>query len=206
MTDNAFEVGSSGRTLDIPHAARQEITGNKAGEVDGSSDIEGSVGRPVMADLGKASLTELAPEEKEELTEKWGEQIASAVGSVEEAKIYEKAGLERETVAGREVLVKTDIDLDQIDPGRGWTNLERMERGWPPLDKNGKPIELHHIGQKNDGPFAELTDAEHRKNGNFSVLHPRQDGSEIDRPYFGNVIKPGHWRARAEQLKTGEAQ
>ena len=53
-------------------------------------------------------------------------------------------------------MVKNDIDLTKEDDF-GRTNLERMKQGLAPLDKDGNPIELHHVGQKMDSPLAELT-------------------------------------------------
>ncbi|MBU0906404.1 MAG: HNH/ENDO VII family nuclease [Firmicutes bacterium] len=99
---------------------------------------------------------------------------------------------------GREVLTRTDIDLDATDVF-GRTNLQRMEEGLSPL-VNGEPIELHHIGQEMDGPLAELTPLEHRGPGNYSVLHEVGKESEINRTLF-NAEKEAHWKARAEEIK-----
>lgn len=51
---------------------------------------------------------------------------------------------------------------DQIfDPNRrddsGLTNVERMKQGNAPIGEDGRPVEIHHIGQKNDGPLVEVT-------------------------------------------------
>ena len=43
-----------------------------------------------------------------------------------------------------------------------------MLDGKPPL-ADGKPVELHHIGQRQDSPLAELTFNEHKSN--YSNLH-----------------------------------
>lgn len=99
---------------------------------------------------------------------------------------------------GREVLQRTDIDYDATDPF-GRTNLERMEQGKAPL-VDGKPIELHHIGQEMDSPLAELTQEEHRGPGNDGILHDKQKESEIDRNKF-NTERENHWKERAEQVK-----
>lgn len=61
----------------------------------------------------------------------------------------------------------------------GCTNLYRMEHGRAPVDTNGHPYELHHVGQKNDGALAILTREEHDSQG----LHLIQE-SEINRPTF----------------------
>lgn len=111
-----------------------------------------------------------------------------------ERKIYEDANLESKEVNDRECLIRTDINPDEVD-GRGRTNLEKMLEGKAPT-VNGEPIDLHHIGQKNDGPLAELTRyGEHQ--GNSSILHEKRTESEIDRNEFGKE-RAAHWKARAE--------
>lgn len=127
-------------------------------------------------------------------------EVLDAIGSEAEAKIYEGANLEPAEVNGKEALIRTDIDYDQKD-ALGTTNLDRMKSGRAPLDANGKPIELHHIGQKQDSPLAELTSAEHRGNGNDNVLHNKQKESEINREDFDKERKD-YWKARAEQIES----
>jgi hypothetical protein len=148
----------------------------------------------------REALTPLNNESKEELTENgYSGDVIEAIGSEEEAKIYTDAELECSKVNGKDALVRTDIDLDTTDDF-GRTNLERMESGKPPLDTNGKPIELHHIGQTADAPLAELTKSEHMSNGNDSVLHDKTKESEIDRTSFQKE-RAEHWQARAEDIK-----
>lgn len=95
-------------------------------------------------------------------------------------------------------MIRTDIDYDQVDD-KGRTNLERMEKGLSPLDKDGQPYELHHIGQKMDAPLAELTKKEHISDGNYNVLHESKE-SEISRSEF-NKERADHWKARAGEIK-----
>ncbi|MGL6104231.1 MAG: HNH/ENDO VII family nuclease, partial [Exiguobacterium acetylicum] len=105
------------------------------------------------------------------------------------------ANLEPQEVNERECLTRTDIDPDAVD-GRGRTNLERMQNGNPPLVE-GQSIDLHHIGQKNDAPLAELTQQEHRGPGNSLILHDKIGESEINRYEFKKE-REEHWKARAE--------
>ena len=126
--------------------------------------------------------------------------VLDAMGSEAEARIYEDANLEPAVVNGRDVLIRTNIDYEQEDID-GNTNLERMKMGKAPLDATGKPIELHHIGQQQDSPLAELTCREHSANGNDNVLHNKQKESEINREDFSKERKE-HWKARAEQVET----
>ena len=141
----------------------------------------------------------LTDEEKQEIKEKtgWSDEIIDSIGSMREAKIYMAAGLQEAEIAGKKCLIRSDIDMDQTDED-GITNRERMERGRPPLTKDGQEVELHHIGQKPDAPLAELTTQEHRGVGNDTILHDKNKESEIDRNEFEKERKD-HWKDRAEE-------
>ena len=141
---------------------------------------------------------ELSDEEKQRIKEEtgWSDEIIDAISSMEEYEIYKKADLEEKEINGKKCLVRKDIDLEQKD-SMGRTNSERMEKGLPPLDKNGRPIELHHIGQKSDSPLAELTTSEHRGKGNDTVLHDKKKESEIDRDKFAEE-RSENWKNRSE--------
>ncbi|MEG4315296.1 HNH/ENDO VII family nuclease [Pseudomonas sp. FIP_A4] len=155
----------------------------------------------VLTQETRVELPEMSPETRERL-ERLGvpKEVLDAIGSEAEAKIYEDANLEPAEVNGKDALIRTDIDYDQKD-AMGTTNLDRMKSGRAPLDATGKPIELHHIGQKQDSPLAELTSAEHRGNGNDNVLHNKQKESEINREDFDKERKD-YWKARAEQIEN----
>ena len=141
----------------------------------------------------------LTDEEKQEIKEKtgWSDEIIDSIGSMEEAQIYMDAGLQEAEIDGKKCLIRDDIDMDQLDED-GISNRERMERGRPPLTKDGQEVELHHIGQKPDSPLAELTTQEHRGVGNDTILHDKNKESEIDRNEFAKERK-SHWKSRAEE-------
>ena len=148
----------------------------------------------------RSQLPELSKETKERLeTKNWPDSILENIGSEAEAEIYENANIEPDQINGKDSLVKTDIDYSKEDDF-GRTNLERMEAGLAPLDSEGKPIELHHIGQKQDSPLAELTRDEHRgkETGNDNVLHDKLKESEINRGDFDRE-RQEHWKSRAGQ-------
>ncbi|MDO5651809.1 MAG: HNH/ENDO VII family nuclease [Moraxella sp.] len=126
-------------------------------------------------------------------------EITDNINSVEELDIYQTANIEPANVNDKPVLTRTDIDVAKTDDF-GRSNLERMEQGLAPLDKDGRPIELHHIGQKADSPLAELTQPEHRGKSNDIILHDKQKESEINRDQFAKE-RSEHWKTRAEQLK-----
>ena len=127
----------------------------------------------------------------------WSNSIIDNIRSSDEADIYKKANLECKNINGKDCLVRQDIDITRKDEF-GRTNLERMQKGLAPLDKNGCPIDLHHIGQKSDSPLAELTIEEHRYGNNDLTLHDKTKESEIDRSKF-RIEKENHWKSRAEE-------
>lgn len=120
----------------------------------------------------------------------WPADVISEFHSMDEYKVYEKAGLKPVMVNGKTALVQ-DIDLNFksiLPDGTEVTNLERMQRGYAPIDPaTKKAYQLHHIGQKSDGTLAVLKEAEHQ--GNSSVLNTDGKVSEIDRDAFSEVRK-----------------
>lgn len=148
---------------------------------------------------GYAELSEKDREKVYELTE-WSDDILDSIGSIEEAEIYIDADLEETEINGKSCLVFEDIDPDQEDED-GISNRERMQRGRPPLNKNGEEIELHHIGQKQSSPLAELTMEQHRGTGNDTILHNKTKETEIDRNEFGKERRD-HWKNRIEEMEA----
>ncbi|MNS83275.1 Ribonuclease YobL [compost metagenome] len=155
----------------------------------------------VLTQENRLELPGMSQETRERL-EKLGlpKEVLDVINSEAEARIYEEANLEPAQVNGKDALIRTDIDYDQKD-AFGRTNLDRMKLGLAPLDAEGRPIELHHIGQKQDSPLAELTRDEHRGNGNDNVLHNKLKESEIARDDFDKERKE-YWKARAEQIES----
>lgn len=164
---------------------KREIEENKYSEAD-----EGKEGREGLTDEEKTKLRELTG---------WSDEILDAIGSWEEAEIYMKAGLKEVEINGKKCLIREDIDLDQEDED-GISNRERMERGRPPMTKDGEEVELHHIGQKQNSPLAELTMEQHRGVGNDTILHDKTKETEIDRNEFGKERRD-HWKDRVESME-----
>lgn len=123
-------------------------------------------------------------------TSHWPADVISEFHSVDEYKVYEKAGLKPAMVNGKTALVQ-DIDLNfksTLPDGTEVTNLERMQRGYAPLDPaTENAYQLHHVGQKSDGTLAILKEAEHQ--GNSSILNFAGKESEIDRDAFNKTRK-----------------
>ena len=144
----------------------------------------------------------------------WSDEIISALRSEEEAQIYIAARLVEKRVNGRPALVNPTIDgrafscrkewlkekLADYDRWKDYNNADLMGEGYPPRDSNGDPYELHHIGQHQDSPFAELTWQQHMGDGNNAILHPQRE-SEIDRQQFDHE-KAAHWMARFDDFKN----
>ncbi len=155
------------------------------------------------ADLEQGNAKEgLAEEEKAKLKEEtdWSDKIIDNIDSIEEAEIYKKTGLVEVRVGEKECLIRPDIDWSQKDPF-GRSNSERAKQGLAPLNSDGHPLELHHIGQHNDSPLAELSMQEHRGKGNDTILHDKTKESEIDRLAFGNE-RAAHWQERAYSVRS----
>lgn len=146
----------------------------------------------------KEKSREFSEEDKQQLKNEtgWSDEIVDSVKSKEEAEVYKNADLQESEVNGKKCLIRNDIDAEQKDEF-GRTNKERMEDGNPPLTKNGETVELHHIGQKQDSPLAELSTKEHRGKGNDTILHEKTKESEIDRPVFSKE-REQHWESRSK--------
>ncbi len=152
----------------------------------------------------------LTDEEKQRIKDEtgWSDEIIDNIKNMKQYEILKNAGLIEVEINGRKCLIKENIDLDYTDED-GISNRERMERGLAPLDsKTGKPIELHHLGQKTDSPLVELTEEEHRtgeyEDGkkNQSLWHDNAIESEVHGE--GNnwdQERKAHWKARVEQSK-----
>ena len=149
----------------------------------------------------KVGLTEEQKAKIRELTG-WSDEIIDHIESWEQFEIYNKAGLHEAEINGRKCLVK-DIDMDYVDPKTGLTNRERMERGMSPIDsKTGEKIELHHMGQDPDGPFAELCENSEHGDGNHKLLHTESEGSWRNDPERAREYqreKARHWKSRTTE-------
>lgn len=166
-------------------------------------------------DVDKTSTSEtfetksegLTEEEKAKIKEEtgWSDEIIDNIQNMKQYEILKNAGLVEVEINGRKCLIKENIDLDYTDED-GVSNRDRIARGLAPLDsKTGKPIELHHLGQKADSPLVELTEEEHRtgeyEDGkkNQSLWHNNAKETEVHRE--GNSWdqeRKAHWKARAE--------
>ncbi len=172
----------------------------KISEVTGAENI-------VVAEIKTEKLTE---DEKTKIKEEtgWSDEIIDNIKNMTQYEILKNAGLIEAEINGRKCLIKENIDINYTDDD-GISNRDRIARGLAPLDsKTGKPIELHHLGQKVDSPLVEFTEEEHRtgeyENGkkNQSLWHDNTKGTEVHGD--GNSWdqeRKAYWKARAEQSK-----
>ena len=79
-------------------------------------------------------------------------------------------------------------------------NQDRMSQGKAPVGKDGKPVELHHEGQANNGPLKEMTRTDHRVGDNFKKNHPNtgKQPSQVDRTQFRQQRKQ-YWKDKANE-------
>ncbi len=151
----------------------------------------------------ETAQNELTDEEKQKIKEEtgWSDEIIDAIKNMDQYEVYKNADLHEAEVNGRKCLLK-DIDPDYVDPKTGKTNRELMAEGKSPIDsKTGEKIELHHMGQDFDGPFAELTENSEHGDGNHKTLHTSNEGSWRNDPDQKNQYqreKAQHWKTRAQ--------
>ena len=139
----------------------------------------------------------------------WSTQLLKYIRSSEEAQIYIDEGLKEAFVGGKKALIQPKIDGSAKDSPnwrwrndynsfKGWTNKDRAGEGYAPLDVNGDPYELHHVGQDPHSPLAELTHRAHHSDGNFKKLHTFDD-SKINRVLFEQE-RSLYWQNRYKSL------
>lgn len=162
------------------------------------------------AEVQEAKAETLTEAQKEQIQAEtgWDTEIVENIQNMEQYEALKEAGLVEAEIDGEKCLVKEHIDLEYTDED-GVTNRERMERGLPPLDsETGKPIELHHLGQKEGSPLVELTEEEHRTGDyedgkkNQSLWHDNTMETEVHGE--GNSWtqeRKEHWQGRANSTE-----
>ena len=187
-------------------STENELVENQAEEAKETENLQESENTEEVETTQETEDTETEVDEeavRAEINEKseYSDEVNEKISSVEELEVYQKANLREENIDGKICLVRDDIDMDYVDPKSGDTNRQLMEKGRAPYDaKTGERIELHHIGQEQDSPLAELT--ENSEHGDFySALHTKEGESWRNdltkNNHYNNVERPGHWKARA---------
>lgn len=186
-TNEANELDDKTTELVASDKAAEETSNEKADEESSADKTEATEGE-----------SSVSPEVRAEVNEKsnYSPEVNAYINSVEELEIYQKAGLEEVQINRRTCLIRSDIDMDQVVDEFGMTNADLIKEGYAPYDQNGNKIELHHIGQKDDAPLAELRFEEHRSSETYSILHDTSKESKINRSNFDNE-RESHWKSRA---------
>jgi hypothetical protein len=94
--------------------------------------------------------------------------------------------------------LKIKIDTDKkID--RDLLNSPTKHGNAPTFKSDGTAVEIHHEGQKREGPFVELHWEKHRGKGNDAINHPNKNKpSEVDRKEFDKA-KRHYWKEEYPQ-------
>ena len=106
----------------------------------------------------------------------------------------------------RRVYQRNDIDFEYVNPKTGISNLDRMREGKAPIGNDGKPVQLHHVLQKESGPMVEIRETTHEEYNR--ILHGlgvsgasfRRD-PVLDRQYAN--FRRQYWKWRAKQYQKG---
>ena len=128
----------------------------------------------------------------------------------ENGKIWEKSN------HNDRVVYKNNEAFDPYyyDSKSGMSNLQRMEKGRPPIGKDGYPIELHHMVQNEvqgfngaSGPLVELEKTFHAQNYDTIHIYKRNDPEYIswrktnpqaEKQY--NKFRKQYWKVRAGEF------
>ena len=179
--DQALKAAALGASEGFKWGA---ITGAVSGGISEGAALHG-------ATLNGLSMNEAAMIQRES---KLPLSFIKYMHSMEEYNVYKSCGLEALNLNGTLAYAQS-VDLTLVDE-YGRTNAERILENLSPIDSEGIPFELHHIGQAADSPLAILTQSQHRGTGNFSILHLNTGSvaSEIDREVFA-AEKNAFWLA-----------
>lgn len=101
----------------------------------------------------------------------------------------------------RRVYQRDDIDFEYVDVNTGMTNLQRMKKGRPPIGSDGKPVQLHHVLQKESGPMVEIREVTHQEY--YKILHgiigsgsSFRNNSVLNKQYQN--FRSAYWKWRAK--------
>ncbi len=153
----------------------------------------------------KIKVNEMSKQKEQIIKESpYSDKINEYITSYDEFFYYCSLQL-KEAVVTRSALIR-EIDLELFVTLKGKTNRELMRSGASPFafdDADGE-IELHHIGQDINSPFAELTREEHRQLGNYALLHQNSE-SWRDDEFKNNIYgkeRYNYWKARVDEEYT----
>jgi hypothetical protein len=91
------------------------------------------------------------------------------------------------------------ININLVDR-QGRTNLQRMQQKLAPIGPDGKPLELHHLIQRDGYSLAEVSHSLHKKNQKLLHIDNNQVPSKINRNEF-NKFRREYWKDRAKEYE-----
>ncbi|GIN66044.1 MULTISPECIES: T7SS effector LXG polymorphic toxin [Bacillus] len=104
----------------------------------------------------------------------------------------------------RRIYQLKNIDFNMKHPNKNITNLELMKSGKAPIGEDGKPINLHHLIQKEPGTMLEILHTTHKKY--HKVLHQLvekgdsfRNNPELQQQY--DSFRRKYWMWRAEEYE-----
>lgn len=123
----------------------------------------------------------------------YSENVTPFIRNTKELAVYASLDLSESRVLDRPCL-QMKIDPDRTD-AMGRTNADRIKEGRAPIDDNGDAVNLHHVGQREYSPLAELPDRTHKEFD--SVLHDKTVTTEVHGDGNNwNEQRANYWRER----------
>lgn len=136
---------------------------------------------------------------------KYSAKINKYISSLAELRFYQRLSLKEQQIV-RDSLIKPDVDL-LLKDDMGLSNYERMKEGRGPVARtdDDSGLELHHLMQEFDAPFAELTRRQHARPGDGVILHPKGKKKESwrsdkEKCNAFDTERVRHWRKRVKLL------
>ncbi|RAW82041.1 HNH/ENDO VII family nuclease [Photorhabdus laumondii] len=161
--------------------------------IPGAGDAAGKAIKVAEKALQKGDIGEAS-----KLLNKASEEVNTARYFGQERKYWSAEPIEFQ---GNKVYQRNDIfEPKYIDLKSGKTNIELMSSGRAPIGTDGKPVNLHHMLQKQDGAIAEITQSFHKENHGVIHINDNSIPSGINRAEF-NKWRSNYWKDRAKSYK-----
>ena len=126
----------------------------------------------------------------------WPLDVIKNLHSMEEYDVYRRAGVIPIKIDGNWAFLQ-NVDWNFADED-GITNLSRvLDYGNAPIGPDGRPFELHHIGQRADSPLAILTRTQHHTAGDYGIIHYAEQGKNVPDPIWA-AQKREFWKKMVE--------
>ncbi|MFP1755926.1 HNH/ENDO VII family nuclease [Lonsdalea quercina] len=170
-----------------------DYLGAMAGLIPVAGDAAGKAIKAAETALKKGDVAEAS-----KLINKASDEVSSAKYFGQERKYWSDEPIQ---FNGNKVYQRNDLfDPHYVDPRSGKTNIQLMDAGRAPIGTDGKPVNLHHMLQRQDGPIAEATQSFHKENHGVIHINDNSIPSGINRAEF-NKWRSDYWKERAAGFK-----